>query len=114
MVYVKREGEEDGIAKILEIRGGDSAHVFLRVSWTYEPEDIPGGRQPYHGSHELVASNHMEIIDARAVQDPADVIYFDDNPESSTTLEEGQHFWRQRLDVNLPKGSQLDVSSAIH
>jgi hypothetical protein len=110
MIFVKREGEEDGIARILEIRGGDAAHVYLRVCWTYEPEDLSGGRQPYHGSHELLASNHMEIIDARAVQDPADVVYFDDDPESSTTLEEGQYFWRQSLDVNKPKGMQLSVS----
>jgi hypothetical protein len=112
MIFVKREGEEDGIARILEIRGGDAAHVYLRVCWSYQPEDIPGGRQLYHGRDELLASNHMDIIDARAVQDPADVVYFDDDPESSTTLEEGQYFWRQSLDVNKPKGMQLSVSDA--
>ncbi|KKO98179.1 hypothetical protein THAR02_09723 [Trichoderma harzianum] len=65
------------VARILEVRASDEHHVYARVYWMYWPEELPlgtmdgkkqiSGRQPYHGQHELVASNHMDIINVVSV-----------------------------------------------
>ncbi|KAM0461324.1 hypothetical protein ACHAPV_004643 [Trichoderma viride] len=65
------------VARILEVRAADEHHVYARVYWMYWPEELPlgtldskkqiSGRQPYHGQHELVASNHMDIINVVSV-----------------------------------------------
>lgn len=60
----------------------------------YWPEELPGGREKYHGKNELVASNHMEIIDAMTVSDRAEIVQWgekDDDP-MLTGL-----YWRQRF-----------------
>jgi hypothetical protein len=56
------------VAHILEIRASDEHHVYARVYWMYWPDELPHGtiyrkkrvhgRQPYHGTNELIASNH--------------------------------------------------------
>lgn len=58
------------VARILEIRAQDEHHVYARVYWMYKPDELPphtlngkkfaGGRQPYHGTNELIASNHSK------------------------------------------------------
>ncbi|KAH0498372.1 hypothetical protein TgHK011_005626 [Trichoderma gracile] len=65
------------VARILEVRASDEHHVYARVYWMYWPEELPlgtldgkkqiAGRQPYHGQHELIASNHMDIINVVSV-----------------------------------------------
>ena len=62
--------ETEWVGRILEIRARDEHHVFARIYWMYWPDELParvrdrkrivGGRQPYHGQGELVASNHSE------------------------------------------------------
>jgi hypothetical protein len=59
------------VARILEIRALDRENVFARIFWMYWPDELPAGttdgrksvkgRQPYHGEHELVASNHSQF-----------------------------------------------------
>lgn len=95
------------VARVLEIRAVDEAHVYLRVYWLYWPEELPGGRQPYHGAKELVASNHMEIIDAMTVSGRASVKHWMelDDEEGLPDL-----FWRQKFDF--PTGT-LMVRSVI-
>lgn len=95
------------------MRAGDASHVYLRVYWAYRPEDLPGGRQPYHGESELIVSNHMEIIEALTVESSADLVYWDDDPEKSDWPAKDQLFWRQSLDINQPKGKQLSASSTL-
>jgi hypothetical protein len=66
-----RNPTEEWVAQILEIRAVDEQHVFVRVAWLYWPQEIPRrtldrgkfvqGRQPYHGTHELIASNHSKL-----------------------------------------------------
>jgi hypothetical protein len=61
---------DDWVARILEIRASDEHNVFARVFWMYSPDELPKGtrdgnkfvqgRQPYHGSRELIASNHSK------------------------------------------------------
>ena len=82
------------VAQVLEIRAADSYHVYLRLFWMYWPDELPGGRESYHGAYELIASNHMEIIDATTVTDKADVFQLkDDSPMPIRDL-----YWRQTLD----------------
>ena len=83
------------MARVLEIRAIDEAHVYLRVYWLYWPEELPGGRKHYHGEKELVASNHMEIVDAMTVSGRANVKHWlelDDEEELPDL------FWRQKFD----------------
>ncbi|EUC50953.1 hypothetical protein COCMIDRAFT_80648 [Bipolaris oryzae ATCC 44560] len=108
LVFVKSSEDSEGtnppnavegwLAKILEIRAGDSSHVFLRVFWAYRPEDLPGGRQPHHGASEIVVSNHMDIIEPLTVQSLAEVVHWDDDPDS-LPLPADQLFFRQSYDV---------------
>ena len=54
-------------AKVLEVRASDAQHVYLRVIYLYWPEELPMGRQDYHGKSEVIMSNYMEIMDAMTV-----------------------------------------------
>jgi hypothetical protein len=96
------------IARVLEVRAGDAAHVYLRVYWLYRPEELPGGRQPHHGCSELIASNHMDIIEALTVVDRATVIHWDEDPDKPWPARD-QLFWRQTFDLEKPKAQQLSV-----
>ncbi|KAF1912633.1 hypothetical protein BDU57DRAFT_583096 [Ampelomyces quisqualis] len=108
------EAIQHWIGKVLEVRAGDAAHVYLRVYWQYRPEDLPGGRKPHHGASELIASNHMDIIEALSVMDKANVIHWDDDPEKmDAPLLQDQLFWRQTFDVEKPKGEQLSTLRTI-
>ncbi|KAL8658798.1 MAG: hypothetical protein Q9226_000780 [Calogaya cf. arnoldii] len=61
-------------ARILEIRALDTKNVYIRLYWLYTPDQLLRGRQPHHGKHELVITNHMEIVDAARVIEPLTVI----------------------------------------
>ena len=80
-------------ARILEIRALNPQNVYVRVYWLYRPEEIPGGRQPYHGRRELIASNHMEIVDALRCIKPVDVLHWLDDVESE--VPKAGMYWRQ-------------------
>ncbi|KAF2650181.1 hypothetical protein K491DRAFT_697518 [Lophiostoma macrostomum CBS 122681] len=119
-VYVRPDKEQDNatikgwIAKVLEVRAGDNAHVFLRVLWMYRPEDLPLGRQPYHGEHELIASNAMDVIDAQSVDGKAEVNYWDENEDSTIVLDPTKMFWRQTVDFwGKQKQKQSHTLSAV-
>jgi hypothetical protein len=92
------------IARVLEIRAEDDRHVWLRVYWMYRPEDLPMGRQPYHGSRELIASNAMDFVDAHAVEDKAEVIHWEEN-DKEQVLDPGTLYWRQTFDASKNKGT---------
>ena len=65
-----KKSNNDWVARILEIRASDETHVYARVYRMYWPDELPQGthdgkktvqgRQPYHGTKELVASNHSK------------------------------------------------------
>ncbi|KAJ4169207.1 hypothetical protein NW754_001540 [Fusarium falciforme] len=95
------------IAYILEIRAADENRVFARVYWMYWPDELPPGtfsgkksirgRQPYHGRNELIASNHMDVIDVLCVEGPASVKQW---MESSDDDLNSDFIWRQRFDCH--------------
>jgi hypothetical protein len=95
------------VARILEVRAGDAVHVYLRVFWLYRPEDLRNGRQPHHGSCELIVSNHVDIIEACTVQSAADVVHWDQNLDGISKIPADQLYWRQSL--NIFKEEQLSV-----
>jgi hypothetical protein len=96
------------IGKVLEIRAGDAAHVWVRIYWMYRPEDLPAGRQPYHGEGELIASNHMDVIEAQTVHCKTPVLHLDEEGDADP---EEELFWRQTYDVIGGKGVSVRLSA---
>ncbi|KAL8955385.1 MAG: hypothetical protein Q9193_006743 [Seirophora villosa] len=94
------------VARILEVRGADPKHVWLRLYWLYRPEEIPGGRKDHHGKNELIATNHMEIVDALQVRSPAQVRRLEEEEEkeekghlpAAATTEKDSLYFRQTYD----------------
>jgi hypothetical protein len=59
------------IARVLEVRATDPAHVYVRVAWMYWPHDLPSGGGHDYAPAEVIMSNHMDVINAMSVTDPA-------------------------------------------
>ncbi|KAI1637933.1 hypothetical protein F4809DRAFT_640041 [Biscogniauxia mediterranea] len=110
----RKKSDDDWVARILEIRASDEHHVYARVYWMYWPDELPAGtqegkrtiqgRQSYHGVNELIASNHMDVINVVSVTSAALVNQWDETNE-----EEVQQalYWRQAFDVR-----SMELSSA--
>jgi len=98
------------IARVLEVRASSPASVYIRVFWMYWPSELPEGAQHYHGKNELVASNHMEIIDATTISDKADVTHILEKEDAPTVT---GLYWRQKFDFTSRKLSvSIFVSSS--
>lgn len=83
--------------------------MYLRIYYLYKPEELPGGRQPHHGESELIASNHMDIIEALTVADKAEVVHWEEDPDRADWPMKDQWFWRQTYDLSKPKAQQFSV-----
>ncbi|PVH88401.1 hypothetical protein DL98DRAFT_197592 [Cadophora sp. DSE1049] len=104
------------VARILQVRAKNAQHVYALITWMYWAEEIPAppvkaadqvskdsGRRTYHGSHELIASNYMEVLDVLSFAGKADVYHWpeeDDNVQSKL-------FWRQTYNRKNQELSQL-------
>ncbi|EXM14117.1 Bromo adjacent homology (BAH) domain [Fusarium oxysporum f. sp. vasinfectum] len=111
-----KKSNGDWVARILEIRASDEHHVYARVYWMYWPDELPArtldgkktvqGRQPYHGANELIASNHMDIINVVSVTGPATVNQWieSDDEEIKDAL-----YWRQAYDCRNPQLSSVEL-----
>lgn len=107
--------DDDWVARILEIRASDEHHVYARVYWMYWPDELPAGtlegkkavqgRQPYHGQNELIASNHMDVINVVSVTAQATVNQWDETNEDEV---QKALYWRQGFDVR-----SMELSSAL-
>ena len=86
-------------AKVLDVRALDAEHVYLKVAWLNRPEDLEGGRKAYHGRHELIPTNQLDVIDAMAVNGVLDVTHWDDADEKAPLPDDEEYFWRQTYDV---------------
>ncbi|KAI9147312.1 Vegetative incompatibility protein [Paramyrothecium foliicola] len=130
-VYVRNETSRDGIenspddcvenfwvARILEIRAQDKWNISLRVFWMYSPDDIPSntligsqkisGRQFYHEPMELLASNHMDVIDVRCVVKHVSVKQL-----THYRMEAGRDalFWRQAYNIYTKELSSIGITT---
>ncbi|PWI64318.1 hypothetical protein PCL_11289 [Purpureocillium lilacinum] len=105
------------VAKILEIRALDADNVYGRVIWMYSPDELPpktlinerfvSGRQPYHGQHELIASNHMDIINIVSVAMPAIVNHWLESEDEGTQDETPQFLTSTRAESWIPEPSPV-------
>ncbi|KAH7009438.1 uncharacterized protein B0I36DRAFT_59993 [Microdochium trichocladiopsis] len=110
----RQKSDDDWVARILEIRAADEHHVYARVYWMYWPDELPAGttegkrvikgRQPYHGNNELIASNHMDVINVTSVTASATVHQWVETNEDEL---QPALYWRQAFDVR-----SMDLSSA--
>jgi len=87
------------VAEIIQIRG-----TLIRVNWYYSPDDLHGGRRPYHGKYEIVRSTSEDIISADSVAGLSEVVHWDENNDIQRCL--NVLFWRQTCDGN---GKKLSV-----
>ncbi|KAK9470846.1 uncharacterized protein V1510DRAFT_398524 [Dipodascopsis tothii] len=92
---VLTDPHEYWVGRILEIRAQDASHVYVKINWMYWPNELPDGRQYYHGKKELVASNHVDVIDAMSVSGRATVTHWLETDEDDNIKD---LFWRQRYD----------------
>jgi len=113
-------GEEEislegcGIAKVLECRASDAESVWLRIVWMYRPEDAVDlggeGRKPWHGANELIASNHMQLVEAVNCNGKVNVKEWKVGETAPFTSKD--FVWRQTLDILAPpkqRFSKLDT-----
>ncbi|KAK3941494.1 hypothetical protein QBC46DRAFT_99875 [Diplogelasinospora grovesii] len=112
----RKKSDDDWVARILEIRAADEHHVYARVYWMYWPDELPQGthdgkkivqgRQPYHGANELIASNHMDIINVVSVTSQATVRqWYEENEEEI----QNALYWRQAFDVRTYELSTVEL-----
>ena len=96
---------------ITEARADDARKVYVRVMYAYWPEELPQGRQSYHGVKEVVMSNHMNILNAHSIAGKVKVERIDDAVESVDGI-----YWRQTLDISKRppgKGKEAGVLSKL-
>ncbi|KAK5658748.1 hypothetical protein OQA88_1557 [Cercophora sp. LCS_1] len=116
MMQPRKKSDDDWVARILEIRASDEHHVYARVYWMYWPDELPqgthdgkkivSGRQPYHGANELIASNHMDIINVVSVTSQAQVKqWFEENDDEIQQA----LYWRQAFDVRTYELSTVEL-----
>jgi hypothetical protein len=112
----RKKSDDDWVARILEIRASDEHHVYARVYWMYWPDELPQGthdgrktvqsRQQYHGMNELIASNHMDIINVVSVTSQAQVKqWYEENDEEI----QNALYWRQAFDVRTYELSTVEL-----
>jgi hypothetical protein len=91
----------DWKAEVLEVRALDKEHVYVRVNWLNRPEDLEGGRQDHHGKNELVPTNHMDVINAQAVNGTFELTHYDhsENDEQRDAFGTDKYFWRETFEL---------------
>ncbi|KAG5955483.1 hypothetical protein E4U58_007061 [Claviceps cyperi] len=103
------------VARILEVRASDELHVYARIYWMYSPDELPAGtsdgrktiagRQPYHGQNELLASNHMDVINVVSVAMKATVHHWTESDDDEV---QDALYWRQAFNCQT-----FQVSSVV-
>jgi hypothetical protein len=99
------------VARLQEAKASDNRNVWLRVFWLYWPEELPGGRQRYHGRSELVLSNDPAIIEATTISGVADVGHWDEWDDEEEIKDGSGLYWRQTLDITLGRNNEKALSS---
>lgn len=86
------------------LRSSAGSLLTIQIAWLYWPEELPPpavraadqetaacGKRKYHGNHELVASNYMEVLDVLSFAGKAEVWHW---PEDDDNLLH-KLYWRQ-------------------
>ena len=84
------------VATVVEIRVYNAWNVWIRVRWFYRPEDLPSGRQSYHGKNEIIKSVQKDIVSTRTVAGHAEVTRWEETEDATNEIE--GLFWRQTFD----------------
>ncbi|KFZ24926.1 hypothetical protein V502_00603 [Pseudogymnoascus sp. VKM F-4520 (FW-2644)] len=111
-VYVRPElvGDDDNrrfwFAHILEMRAKCASRVYALIAWMYWPDELRGahmgaetpksGRRWYHGKHELVASNHLDVLDVTSMAGHAPVAQWFEDDDDNT---QDGFYWRQTFKI---------------
>jgi hypothetical protein len=95
--FIDENDETLFVALILEIRGTHLDDVWVRVEWLYRPNQLPMGRQEYHGKNELIRCRDQDIISALTVAGHADVTHWKEGDNSHDIDGIEGLFWRQTL-----------------
>jgi hypothetical protein len=88
------ERENFSIGRIEDVRVDNTGKIYTRIRYAYWPEELPQGRQSYHGIAEVIWSNHMDIKEIHTISRKVDVVHIDDSVEGVNEL-----YWRQTLDI---------------
>ena len=86
------------VALIAGFRAENQESVYVQVFWLYWPDELPMGRQPYHGKQELVMSNHVDIVEAQAIACHTNISHWDENDDSNKVVLL-ERYWRQTYDL---------------
>jgi hypothetical protein len=98
------------VAVINEIRAQNAWNVWVRIEWFYRPDELPGGRQPYHGRREVIKSPIQDIISAHTVAGHADVTQWEETDDNQDADGIDGLFWRQTFTPTSGKLSVLLLS----
>jgi hypothetical protein len=96
------------VAAVVEVRAQNAWNVWVRIEWFYRPDELPGGRQPYHGKREVIKSPVQDIISAHTVAGHADVTHWEEMDDAKDADGIDGLFWRQTFD---PFTKKLSVGS---
>ena len=99
------------VAAVVEVRAQNAWNVWVRIEWFYRPDELPGGRQPYHGKKEVIKSPVQDIISAHTVAGHADVTHWNETDDSQDADGIDGLFWRQTFD---PASFKLSVQTRFH
>lgn len=106
------ERENFYLGMIADVRADNAQEVYLRILYAYWPEELPQGRQSYHGMKEVIMSNHMDIKEAHTIGSKVEVVQVDDSVEYIDAV-----YWRQTLDItrlaSKRKGTKPGVLSKL-
>jgi hypothetical protein len=94
------------VAHIIEVRAQNAWNVWVRIEWFYRPDELPGGRQPYHGRREVIKSPVQDIISAHTVAGHADVTQWEETDDNQDADGIDGLFWRQTFE---PASGKLSV-----
>ncbi len=64
-----------------------------------DQKDSHSGKRTYHGAHELVASNYMEVLDVLSFAGKADIDHWDEQDDNLMS----RLYWRQTFNRKTQK-----------